>query len=104
MLPTGHGTKLWKVNNFIFQIPRVTSLIGSFEKLNSNHSEHELEEDCDHHDVLDGGHRHDDRLDDSLQSLGSLNCSKRSEDTTDAQNLQDGHCSSAGEVVKDMDK
>ena len=42
-------------------------------------------------------------LNDSFQALGSLNCSQRSEDTTDTQDLQDGHCSSAGEVVKDMD-
>ena len=68
----------------------------NLEKLDSNDREHELEQKCDQDDVLDGGDRDNDSLDNSFESLGSIDGTQWPEHTQDPKDFENRYSSSTG--------
>ena len=61
----------------------------SLEQLDSDNSEKELEEQCDHHNVADGFDGDNQTLDHLLQTFGSVDGSQGSQHTEDTKNLEE---------------
>ena len=61
----------------------------SLEQLDSDNSEKELEEQCNHHNVADGFDGDNQTLDHLLQTFGSVDCSQGSQHTEDTKNLEE---------------